>query len=155
MKALPTFFSASPIPVPPQHGQTSSSAWGRRPGQTRQYQHPFLSRKILEAGAVEYHRTFCPASDCVLPLGTFPESPSGSPGHISCKVAGSTVEAPRWRVLPTCLLLLTQGQEYNPGQESAQPTVAWAQPELQDPPQDTYEGPGNEMLKAGSFLPWH
>lgn len=59
--------------------------------------------------------------------------------------------APRWRVLPTCLLLLAWGQEYSPGQESAQPTGAWAQPELQDTPQGTYEGPGNEMLKAGFF----
>lgn len=89
-ESSPHLFSASPIPRPtPTWANTPPSAWGRRPGKTRQYQNPFLSKKILEAGAVEYHRTFWPASDHVFPLGTFPESPSGSLRHISWKVAGS------------------------------------------------------------------
>lgn len=122
-ESSPHLFPAPPTCVPPNMG------WHQ------QYRHPLLSKKTLEAGAVEYNGTLCPKL---------------------CPSTRHLYRIPQWepqehRGPPASLPRSIQGEEYSSGQESAFPAIAWVQPGLQDPPWDTHKGPGNGLLKAESF----
>lgn len=156
-ESSPHLFPASPIPVPPQCGQTPPSAWGQRKSRANSMCSCSLAKRPWRLELLNA-MGFSARPQTVFSHYTSAQShPGGDQGMPSWKITrntwtlGTTVGVPRWRLWPIFPHPTIQGQEYSSGWESAQPASSWVQPELQDPPRGTHKGPGSGMLKAGSF----